>query len=371
MSLISTFGRTAEKGYTQARMAVGDSPTQSSESAQFMPDANVGSGQTVGAKTAGAAVDAANSVASGGSKTAMTQLTGIDHANHKSLKTNVQNVTSGANAGQNAQASVTAQSVKADLGEAKGNFVKAVEQTQAVLTEALTQGADNLGFDQKEVGASFAPATQRSELGVLAGVAGGAAVATASAIGDIRSALAKKLSPQDEARLAQQVQKLLTPVRDTQGNVIGPAPIPNNLDQEALEKVKPAELVQLIKEVMKPPEMHPEMKAFDSMGAKLDTELAIHNDKRDVDQIAVASNVDTADFDVNDLDDDALDRISAYGIELNEFPHAGLVAQNDSIFDLNLDNDAISAAINDAKKSPVSEYEITVPQQVAALGAAA
>lgn len=330
MSLTDQFSRTGSKGYTQA-LAMAASSSSSMNALNEQP-------KTVGR----VAVDTTASLTEGAfatqkSTSAFTQITGRDHTNNSALNTKVGALASGGNAAGNLQSANTTQGVQADIQEAKGNFVKDLKETQAVIQDAFDQGVQDLGLDAGAAGRSFQPAPQRSEAGAALTAAGGAVLGGVSAIYDIKRSLGDKLNPEDEARLAEQVQKLLTPVRDADGNVIEPAAIPNNFDQEAIEQMQPRELVDMLKEVMRPPEDQPDMQYFNDLEAKLDQTLAVHNENNDVNHVVAAADVDAADVDVRDLGGNEHDiqeqlaeleqgyEVSSFAAESNQLPPTQLI----------------------------------------------
>ncbi len=260
----------------------------------FMPDANT---QTIGRT----AFEGGVGVLEGSfSKTqsAFAQVTGRDHTNNPSLNTNTNMLSSGAKAGTNAQAGIASQGIKANIQEARTAFAQDLKEVQASLHAGLEQGAQNIpGMDAGAAERSFKPAPTRSE----GGVALGAAVGNAAILGDIYAMSQKKLTPKDECKLAEQACKLTAQVRDTNGNVIGPAAIKNTLNQDFLEQSTPQEKVAIIKDVLRPAEDHDEMIAFDNMERALNKELFLHTANKDMDEIALASTIDTADLDVRDI----------------------------------------------------------------------
>ena len=90
----------------------------------------------------------------------------------------------------------------------------------------------------------------------------------ATAVGDYKRER-NKLSPEQEARLLDEMQALLSPKRDEQGNIVEPAKIPSDYD---FDKIAASE----IKDLYMPAEQHVEGQILTDMLYELDNEVLPH-----------------------------------------------------------------------------------------------
>lgn len=270
MSFIKLFSEKAEQGYKASSFEKG---AHAANISQEQDTISTQIAQNVQASLEG-----------GKSESSIVQLTGRDHTVADGLNAKIDNLASGANAGANVQNNVTISTLEDNVEAAQGRFLADLDKTQATVSKLLEQAAD-----QVELGFQAAPQASNADTGSIA-------------LGDVNNMLSKNLSPEDEALLAEQAVKMLLPLRDANGNVIEAPQIANNFDHDTLEKMKPVEVLKLLKDVMKPAEQHQEMKDFEAMKEKLQTLSAGHDVHKNLDHTILASDVDSADIDVNDVE---------------------------------------------------------------------
>lgn len=226
--------------------------------------------------------------------TVVTALTGTDFTKEMPAVTGADQ--HGARAGVNVEASATVGGKQETMQDRKAAFKTAVEDMQKPIREALSAGAETLNYGDRAADASFQN-IQKTEMIDIVGDAtmaktGMGAVATAmnvaDGVNDIR-AIVGKLTPEQEAKLADQMRTLLTPTRDPlTGEVTAPPAIANNFKEDALNDMKDAELVQFFKQALLPAEDQPEWDQFMAHEAHLEAAASHHGRERNVDEAVLA-----------------------------------------------------------------------------------
>lgn len=290
---------------------------------QLMQTFGVSADSKTALDKAGSALEGLASV--GVAQTAVTKLTGTDFTKDMPSVTNADQF--GDRAGVNVDAAATVGGKGETLDQRRESFRSAVTDMQRPLQEALSQGAENLGYDQKAADASYMPIvkTEMADMAVDAGMAKvglqavAAATSVADGINDVRS-IAGKLTPLQEAKLADQMRTLLTPTRDPlSGEVTAPPAIANNLDQDFLENAKDHELVQLFKQALLPPEDQPEWKQFMAAEAHLEAAASHHGRESGVnDAVLALADATGEEASIENLEADATDRILIVSAALDE-----------------------------------------------------
>lgn len=226
--------------------------------------------------------------------TVVTALTGTDFT--REMPAAVGADQHGANAGVNVEASATVGAKQETMQDRKAAFKTAVEDMQKPIQEALQQGVETLSLSEVAADNSFQPIHTTETFDVL--LEGGAAkaglsafTAISSGIDDVRSIAGGKLSPEQEAKLADQMRVLLTPTRDPlTGEVTAPPAIANNFDENMLNSMKerPAELIQFFKQALLPAEDQPEWDQFMAHEEHLKNAAGHHGRERNVDEAVLA-----------------------------------------------------------------------------------
>ncbi len=208
-------------------------------------------------------------------KTPMSKVSGINHVadlpkvNAGDLKVNTQN------AADISGKQATAMTMREQVAGAASNFAKDVQQVQATMDVALKEASQTLGIDPKQATATMHPTPVTTH--AVAGAAMGLAIALpgadmalglAQAISDVKNERGN-LTPTQEAKLADEMQALLSPKRDEQGNVVAPPAVDSDFD---FEVIKPEE----IKNLYKAPQDHPEGKQIWGTLNLLDEEIIPH-----------------------------------------------------------------------------------------------
>ena len=302
----------------------------------------------------GSALDA--SFSGGPAQTALTQFTGQNYLKDMPMAVN--------KAGQNVSANMlSATGAAVDLGQVEnriGVVEQAVTNMQQPFRQAFDVGAEKLGFDRASVGASFepGPATQMIDVladaaGMKAGIPAAKAVTTAMNVADAVSSaktIVGKLSPKNEAKIADMARTLLTPKIDPMtGKEIGAPAIPNSLNTQSLVSMKPHELVDTMKQIMLPPSEHPEMKQLLALKSELSMDVGVHEGQRNTNEAALAM-AEEAGFSLEDLTIDEAD------IVLN-------VAEAQDFKDQAA---GVQGFLNDGFAGMVSQGEIQVSPEMAA-----
>ncbi len=213
----------------------------------------------------------------GNSKTVMQKLSNTDHiASLPLVNTSALKVDAGKSISDMKGIAATAQMSKEQAVKVGSNFASEVKQAQTATMEAMNQAAKSIGIDRNAAALTVlpTPATSHMSAGASMGadlaLGGCASTVTMAmqAMSEIRNEC-KKLPPNVEAQLMDKMLTLLTPQKDAQGAVISPAVVPNDFDFEAL---KPEDL----KELLLPPEQHPEGKIIADMIHELDEVIELH-----------------------------------------------------------------------------------------------
>lgn len=303
----------------------------------------------------GSALDA--SFSGGPAQTALTQLTGQNYLKDMPMAVN--------KAGQNVSANMlSATGAAVDLEQVEkriGVVEQAVTNMQQPFRQAFDVGAEKLGFDRASVGASFEPGSPTQMIDVIADMAGmkagipaAKAVTTAMNIADAVSSaktIVGKLSPENEAKIADMVRALLTPETDPMtSKETGPPAIPSALNTQGLASMKPHELVGTMKQIMLPPSEHPEMKQLLALKSELSMDVGVHEGQRNTNEAALAMAEETG-FSLEDLTIDEADIVLNVAEAAQDFKDQAA---------------GVQGFLNDGFAGMVSQSEIQVSPEMAA-----
>ncbi|MCB1721218.1 MAG: hypothetical protein KDI11_05635, partial [Alphaproteobacteria bacterium] len=293
----------------------------------------------------------------GPAQTALTQLTGQNYLKDMPMAVN--------KAGQNVSANMlSATGAAVDLEQVEkriGVVEQAVTNMQQPFRQAFDVGAEKLGFDRASVGASFEPGSPTQMIDVIADMAGmkagipaAKAVTTAMNIADAVSSaktIVGKLSPENEAKIADMVRALLTPETDPMtSKETGPPAIPSALNTQGLASMKPHELVGTMKQIMLPPSEHPEMKQLLALKSELSMDVGVHEGQRNTNEAALAMAEETG-FSLEDLTIDEADIVLNVAEAAQDFKDQAA---------------GVQGFLNDGFAGMVSQSEIQVSPEMAA-----
>ncbi|MCB9982955.1 MAG: hypothetical protein H6861_04665 [Rhodospirillales bacterium] len=298
-------------------------------------------GQPASGRSPNAFQTAAKSVFSGNSQTVVAKLTGVDHT--KKLPQIQSSDKAGQNATANVSAAVSADQKMEKVQNVQAGFKTAVEEMQKPIREAMNQAVDNIPeINHGSAHASFdadSPTTAADVMfdaatmkaGIPAVKAMNTASNVASAIGDAK-AIAGKLTPAQEARLADEMRSLLSPKVDSlSGEVLEPPVVASNLNVDVLKDMPDAELIQTFKQALLPPENQPEWAIMEGVKEELKQDLGHHGSIRNVNEavIADAETVGIKTENVSIAQQDMIDRMTCVQGSLTDGGFLGMLSQSE------------------------------------------
>ncbi len=196
----------------------------------------------------------------------------------QAVRTNVDPLSVTGNAATNVQNAQTVKTTADDVKQGMADFKENLGQLQGALQEGIVEAVGPNIEDQKTAYNTFGPGAGSGGASVMAdigaGLVGAPPVMTgAMTVNDLISQATggQKLSPKAEVELAAKIQDLFVPKRDSvNGDIVAPPRIPTPYASQ-IEKMRPEQFAQFMKQAFLPAEMHPEFQQMLALDKDLDT----------------------------------------------------------------------------------------------------